>query len=807
MRAFDSWNSYLDNDGNLLHGKIRFCKKGTTTDIIIYNRDGIAIRNPEFTDRLGRTEYQVFVENVENVTAYFYQYIGSDDMMRWPSEDYDPARWALQYTSDNLDPVNIVDITASTADGVATMQDLRGKDPAEVPPVDGAKLIWVYGYYAAGDTSPVLYVWDSASAAPDDGGACIQANAVPGNGRWILATRELHFDVRHFGVFPTDDIYSTDYQYTSQLANCAAYIDSEGLDAWFPALSDNLSYYLFNGTNTFSIKGDIYVSDNVRMHAKTGTNGTVIQCHELHKRTPYLFVSTQQTGLVTLRADWVNISWVGGMVTGDARIGWVIDSSSFARTITGKEVRFETNGSASLVLDNCQVTSNEKITGDITIQNSVLDTDWFAPDYNWANLTSYQNTILLDNCRDADTYITLKNKQSEADYGDLGEQTVTGKTLLAGALVENAQFAGVTIQGATELHNVSGTVTFSGSAVDGNFIDCWLELASAATAAGMTWRRGTLSGSKLTVIGDAYLDSIVFDADVETVGTSALRVRDSQVAVGKKLSSGDLDVYGTDIWGTVEAKSPASVLKGHVCTNRFLGSGKFAISPTNMSGAEITPDVVMTCNFSDHNFFDDSQFNGVVHTVGAGTFLYRDNYGGCPVTEAHYIQNIGYSLVRLQDGEDPRVIPAQTDNTVKLIEDWRPNLGDTSDTVKRQIWWCLKLNYSFTPGSNNMFVPAYFKVSRAFRFMPSCRCWFQNGQYGISANEFPMPQWVTSVSCDSPTVTRAATYTMQQQVDSMYTNSDIDEKRSRLTVLLSSAINPSGWDPDPNACITWNIYS
>ena len=58
MRAFDTWTSYLDNDRNLLHGKIRFCRKGTTDNVTIYNSDGIAIRNPEFTDLLGRTEYQ-----------------------------------------------------------------------------------------------------------------------------------------------------------------------------------------------------------------------------------------------------------------------------------------------------------------------------------------------------------------------------------------------------------------------------------------------------------------------------------------------------------------------------------------------------------------------------------------------------------------------------------------------------------------------------------------------------------------------------------------------------------------------------
>ena len=126
-RAWDNWNSYLDNDGNLLHGKIRFCRKGTTDDIVIYNSDGIAIRNPEFTDMLGRTEYQVFVENADNVTAYFYRYIGAGDMTTDP-EDYDPSRWAYQYSSDNIDPVKTVDLTSDTANGVGTISDLRDID-------------------------------------------------------------------------------------------------------------------------------------------------------------------------------------------------------------------------------------------------------------------------------------------------------------------------------------------------------------------------------------------------------------------------------------------------------------------------------------------------------------------------------------------------------------------------------------------------------------------------------------------------------------------------------------------------------
>lgn len=520
-RNFDNWNSYLDNDGNVLHGKIRFCSKGTTDNVVIYNSDAIPVRNPEFTDMLGRTEYQVFVDTADNITAYFYKYVGTGDMMTTDPDDYDPSRWALQYTSDDIDPAQTVDLTSTTADGVSTMQGLRSKDPDDVPSVDGAKMLWLYGYYEAGDTSPVLYVWDSASSANDDGGSVIQSNEVPGPGRWKLATRELHFDVRHFGVFPTDDIYSTDYQYTSQLANCAAYIDAEGLDAWFPALNDNLSYYLFNGANTFSIHGDIYVSDPVRMHCKSGTSGTAIQCHEIHKTSPYLFVSTQQTGLATLTADWINISWVGGQVTGNARVGWVIDTSSFARIITGKEVKFVTNGSSSLQLDNCQITSNKQITGEIYIKDSIIKSEYFADGYDWSDLTSVGNTILLDNCGSADIYVSLKNKQGEVDYGDLGEQTVTGATFGDGAIVENANLVNCTFSGDCDLANVSGSVVLPAAKVH-NCVDCWLTVANDTTAVigSLMLNRGSITGADLQVLTLLRLDNVTLNSEVSVTGGS-----------------------------------------------------------------------------------------------------------------------------------------------------------------------------------------------------------------------------------------------------------------------------------------------
>lgn len=514
MRAWDNHNSYLDNDGNLLHGKIRFCKKATTDNVAIYNRDGVALRNPAFTDMLGRTEYQVFIDSASDVTAYYYKYIGTGDMMTWQGEDYDPSRWSYQYSSDSMDPSKIVDLTATTAEGVATMTDLRAKDPETVPTVNGAKLLWLYGYYTAGDKSPVLYYWDSASLKNDDGGAVIMYNNTSGPGRWILASNDLHFDVRHFGVFPQSDKYSVDYSYTSQLANCGIYIDNCGLDAWFPDNNGALSYYLMDGSNTFSITGDIYCSDGVRFMCKTGTTGTAIACHELHKGTHYLFDSSVQTGTASLTADWVNMSWVGGNCTGNARVGWIIDTNEFHRNIANKEVRFETNCSSSLQLDNCAITSNKKITGGITIKNSLLKTEFFADNYDWSNLTSVNNDIRIVNCKDANVYVLLKNKQNEPDYGDL-----------LGGYISDAQM----LTGNVTLKNASGSITVSASGYTNLNLDgfegtvttpsepsstqprlyaknCDIIFAGGCDYAQLRLRRCSTAGNGVKVVGNALVD-------------------------------------------------------------------------------------------------------------------------------------------------------------------------------------------------------------------------------------------------------------------------------------------------------------
>ena len=579
MRAWDNWNSYLNNDGNLLHGKIRFCRKGTTENVVIYDRDGQPIRNPEFTDILGRTEYQVFLEEKSDVTAYFYQYIGTGDMMQWQGEDYDPSRWSYQYSSDDTNPITRIDLETTTAEGVATMEDLRAKNPDEVPTVNGVKMLWLYGYYEAGDTSPVLYVWDPSSRANDDGGSVIMNNDIAGYGRWILASREFIFDVRHFGIFAQASKYSTDFSYTSQLSNCATYCVNEGLNAWFPDIPNATAYYLLDGSNTFSISGDIYCSDAVRFMCKSGTSGTVIQCAELHKAAPELFDSTVQGGSATLRADYINISWMGGNCTGDARIGWVIDGSAYPRTITGKEVHFETNGHSSLTLDNCQITSNKKITGEIIIQNSILKTEYFADDYDWSKLSSYNNTILLENCKDANTYIKLKNKQMESDYGDLGEQRIDAE-VRAGGTIENCYGKIKVIQhGNIEMHNASLDITGLTATDNLNCVSCWLTVPSSCVVGSIQMRRGALGYSGANAATVQILQQSMFDkSEINTpLTTLGANVDFTNCDINAHVSGDNIVLTNNQIYAEVEQRDRDGIINVQCSGNMFHNMRGYAI--------------------------------------------------------------------------------------------------------------------------------------------------------------------------------------------------------------------------------------
>lgn len=604
MRAFDSWQSYIDNNGKFLYGKISFCKKGTTEPIAIYNSDGVALRNPIYTNDIGQTEFQVFVDDAADVTAYAYRYIGTGDMMTEELEDFSPLRWSYQYSITSLATRLTIDIVSNTAIGVATMNELRALDVNAVPSINGSKIVWLYGYYNAGDKPSVMYRWDANSEAIDDGGSVIASNNITSNGRWLLAPTDIHFDVRHFGVFPSTDIYSVDESFTSQLANCAKYINDVGCDAYFPAIKSEFSYYLFNGTNTFVINGDIYIDDNVRMHCKSGTNGTMISCKELHKNDLYLFDSSVQKGSAVINADVINISWLGDQVNGNARVKWVIDTDDFQRIIQNKRVEFLTNGNPSLQLINCDIVSNKKITGNIAIANSVIKTSYFADDYDYTKLLSAGNTILIDNCDNASTYIALKNKQSEFNYGDVKGQEIQGATLLDGCVLENAFVVNATIAGNCELTDVDGDISIQGSGNTITTSNCHLTFNTSAVLGVSVFNGGSIaSEGTLSFLHDVSFNGVSID--------SALEILD-----------GGLSLKNSDIKKTITHKGKGTI------SQSIQGCNLLAQVKITATEADTLINAVWTNNFAAIEIPIDIDRVNIAQDDSLHSYTYECNSGG-----------------------------------------------------------------------------------------------------------------------------------------------------------------------------------
>ena len=124
MRNFDSWNRYLDNNGKILYGCIQVMVKDGNTVADIYDRDGVALANPQLTDNFGRSAHQIFINN--DVVAYFFKYIGNGTLVEEQElgiDTSDQTKWNLQYTIENQFGFSF-DLTSDTVFCIPTMDAL-----------------------------------------------------------------------------------------------------------------------------------------------------------------------------------------------------------------------------------------------------------------------------------------------------------------------------------------------------------------------------------------------------------------------------------------------------------------------------------------------------------------------------------------------------------------------------------------------------------------------------------------------------------------------------------------------------------
>ena len=259
MRSFDTWNRYLDNNGNPLHGCVQFMVKDGNTVAPIYGSDGTALDNPQLTDIYGRTQHQVFID--VDVVAYFYKYIGDGI---WSSQEgidtSDQTKWTLEYTIENQNTMSrTVDSTGTYA--VSTISSLRELDIDEVPEINGVKVITLLGYNKIGDKEPINYYWDPESTETDNDGSVIKYEDEI-TGRWIMIQPTHHCDSRHFGVFPSNSYNTTDNTYG--ISKLFEYCNNKGISPFFDTNGDYV-WYRYNYLN-ISSDNPIIVSDGIQFY-------------------------------------------------------------------------------------------------------------------------------------------------------------------------------------------------------------------------------------------------------------------------------------------------------------------------------------------------------------------------------------------------------------------------------------------------------------------------------------------------------------------------------------------------------------
>lgn len=784
FRNFDNHDVYFDLRGNVLHGAVQFNLKDGSTPAQIFDSDYTPIANPQLLDAYGKTGQQVFVN--ADVRAFFYQYVGEGPMASVIEEDgidvSDESTWRLLYTVESA-AIDERSVSGESAMGIPNIDELRSLDPSEVPEIYGKKIVCVHGYYEAGDCEPVWYVWDAQSMLADDNGSVIQGS-VELTGRWILVQLTEHCDSRHFGIFPQDSV-DTEIDHSTRITQLVSYCNTHSIRPFFNG-SQSYPYFVYDNA-AYNSRNPIDVSEGT-VFVDRGTRNVF---YGEWDGNPYFYNAKTVVNSVTVRNSWHFMSY------GPDTVYYVVDSDSSPVLLNGISVKLEVSPAANSQFVDCEIESNEKITRNVVMQDLTIKTDWFADGYNWANLQLYNCNVLLGNCKDADTYVLLKNKQNDAHYGDIGEQTLHGATLLANCIIENGMFDGVTLSGAAELHNISGTVTVPGTPADINAIDCWLTIVNAGNSVvnSLSLRRGSIvSTHQVQVLSSLLLDSCDVLATFYTPGIEpqyiGCTVGVYQV-IGRLCKFIDCRIGATIVQYPELATYDQTLGAGYYHAGEFIhntwtGSGKLSLSPR--SGADYSANFIGVIgkyvgNFSDHEFVVDTAWDGVARDgVHLADLMYSDNNGGCPVATVEETRQLNY--INLWQPTSPASIKTVPDDChgtgLWIVNDWR---GGSGHNIATSMYWVLNLD-SVALDVSRLFRLKYLRSSATLMVKAEVQSFARTDNEGFFMQNFTLLPPVTQTAVRG-TDTTAYLSTPQPcrfefVGDRLFTNDDIDEKRSAL---------------------------
>lgn len=603
---FDTWSIIFDSHNKPLVGKLEFYEANTTSLKTVYDIDGSELLNPIYVN--GRPDAQVMLGDGD-YDIKFYEYIGHGDMRH----DSEYGNWFCYKTEYVIDD-SITAAKTNDVPSVNTINDLKA-----LANMQDGDVVQVIGYHTTYDCPARYYIWHEASGRNDDGGIIIKSNQTT-QGYWEMKIPGSYIDVRWYGDIPSS-FSSAVSSNLGQRTKAAAAANYYHKDLYFPSYGrgNALGFYMFDGSNTVSVSKDIICDNGVRFVVKAGTTGTMIQCHEFYKCDKYLFISVNNTtaiGGYNLECNWTRTSWLGKDRATDisARVGYIIDYLNTPLILSNTKVKFERDGlnRSGCTFDDCLFEDCHKnIDRGCTFYNMEIKQSWFADDFDFvSDCNFYDCTIKLENFNDADTYIRMKNKQNEHNYGDLNEAILNNATILTGtasdpAIIENCG-GSITLanggSGYVELHNAGVSISGVNSNTNLNMVDCWMSLTgNNLVCNSIALRRGSISGTKVQVLNNVYMENADINCELYIPGATN---QFNSCNVHAKITSVNLKLDSCNIYSVVESWPSNKSFKFELISNRFFGEGAYHHLTTNLDATaehDTTVDGVWTGNTANYN--------------------------------------------------------------------------------------------------------------------------------------------------------------------------------------------------------------
>ena len=647
MREFDQSQSWLDNSGKPLIGRLTFYKLHTSEKATIYNVNGTAIANPQFTNTIGQTVNQVFLDNDIDYTVSYEKYIGNGIMV----DDEEPSNWEFQYSNDCTAIKVILEIDTDSLQSVNVISDLRNLDPNTVATRGNGKYIELLGYNETLDKPIVYYKWNTTSIAADNGGSIIKVNDIS-TGRWELVNLfdNNGVDVRHFGVFGAASRSAATDNMSNMIYAASQYASSIGKNLYFPAIPGlGISWYKMNN---LTINGAIF-ENTTKVFGNTGTSTTIKVVGETNGLSVYSDNDYKPSW--TLQGEIVRTSYTTTTtnMTFSPSYKFIIDSNLDLNNITISNVIVDfvsenNSGAGYTTFNNCTINSNKKIAEKIIVSgNTKLTESMFKTTTPVVLFSNYTGVIDIDDFPTTSLWVDFvssldpsivdfKNREVDStcqfEWGSGNTKTITYKNAKFNNYVIDSKF--------TTFENCTGTFSLShvGGINEYTLKYSQLQQTNNLTFSKLYCYNSTFTYNYTSTPSKVYTEDsklycgTITCSDIECYDTLVNGALSGRVHLERCDLKGAITdnvnpvIIGCIVRNSINQASTAANIQFTIVNNTFMDSGKHNLSSTVASSYLSNAKWVGNNNLTSSHFISLNRSN-LKSSENDHTYEYENNTG------------------------------------------------------------------------------------------------------------------------------------------------------------------------------------